>query len=185
MAKINIKLTKQQQQYLAVGVVLFGAFCYVYIAFFWSPISKRTAEVQKQIEEVEAKIDKAQRQAARLPRLEAEILELNAKAVEAEKRLPRKKSVPDILVTLSALAEKYHVVLVSFTPGQQKSLAFFNELNYPVSVKGSFHNIGKFLAAVALEERIFSVQNVIYGEPAGEAGEMAVNFTLIAYQYKG
>ncbi len=182
---ISIKLTKKQQQLLAAGVLLLGAFGYAYFAFFWIPVSKRTGEVKKQIQEVEAKIEKATRQAARLPRLEAELVELNAKAAEAERRLPRTKSVPEILVALSVLGEKYRVQLLSFAPGAQSSKQFFVELNYPVSVRGAYHNIGRFLAGLALEERIFNVQNVVYGEAAGEAGEMSVNFTLIAYQYKG
>src|SRR5262249_15502696 len=137
------------------------------------------------IEAAEAKIDKARRQAARLPRLEAELVDLNQKAAEAELRLPKKKSVPDILVTISALAERHHVALTTFNPGSTATKQFCNELSYPVTVKGSYHNIGRSLAAVALEERIFNVQNVIYSDESGDPPEMTVNFTLISYQYKG
>lgn len=185
MASINIKLTPEQQKQAAAGVLMVGALGYVYFAFFWIPVSHRIGEVSKKIEEVEGRIEKATRQAARLPRLEAEIVELNLKAEEAERRLPKKKSVPDILVTLSELAEKHHVALMSFAPGPQKNQQFFIELAYPVVVKGSFHNIGRFLAAMALEERIFNVSNVVYGGASGEAGEMSVNFTFLSYQYKG
>ena len=181
----NIKLTKQQQQMLIAGAVLLAGGGYAYIAFFWLPISKRIGEVSKQIEEVEAKIEKAQRQASRLPRLEAELAELNEKALVAERRLPKKKSVPEILVTVSEAAEKSRVSLMTFTPGPQSAKPFFTELKYPMTVKGTFHNIGRFLAGLALEERIFNIENVVYSEPAGEAGEMTVNFTLISYQYKG
>jgi len=47
-----------------------------------------------------------------------------------------------------------------------------------VTVKGQFHNIGKFLAALSLEERIFNVSNVIYSEPVAGSGEMNVSFYL-------
>ena len=181
----NIKLSKKQQQYIAVSLVLLGGFGYCYFSFFWLPVSQRIGDVEKKISEVEAKIEKATRQAARLPRLEVEFVELNAKAVEAERRLPKKKSVPDILVTLSALADKHHVVLLNFTPGGQAVKPFFTELSYPVAVRGAFHNIGRFLAALALEERIFNVQNINYAGAAAETGEMQVTFTLISYQYKG
>ncbi|MBI5630354.1 MAG: type 4a pilus biogenesis protein PilO [Elusimicrobia bacterium] len=182
MAKI--KLTKEQQKYAALGVLLLGGFGYSYFMFFWSPVSQRIADTKKKTEEVEAKIEKATRQAARLPRLEAELVELSQKAVEAERRLPKNKSVPDILVTLSGLADKHHVSLLSFTPGGQTDKPFFIELSYPISVRGSYHNIGRFLAGLALEERIFNVQNVVYAEP-GPDGQMQISFTLISYQYKG
>lgn len=181
----NIKLTKEQQQYIVAGVLMTAALGYAYIAFFWLPISQKKAETRKKIEEVEAKIEKARRQAARLPRLEAELVDLNQRAEEAERRLPKKKSVPEILVTLSALSAKYRVTLMSFQPGSSSTKQFFNELGYPVRIRGSYHNVGKFLAAVAVEERIFNVQNVKYGEASGDLGEMVVEFTLISYQYKG
>lgn len=181
----NIKLTKDQQKYLIAGVLGLGAFGYSYFTFFWGPISQKIDQVTKDDEEVRAKIDKATKQAARLPRLQEELKQLNEEAIEAERRLPKKKSVAEILVTISELAEKYHVTLLTFTPGGQATKQFFNELSYPVTVRGTFHNVGKFMAAVALEERIFNLSNVVYSEPSGDLGEMSVSFTLLSYQYKG
>ena len=180
----QIKLTKQQQQMIVAGALMFGAFGYSYFTFFWAPISRKIDETRAQIEKIEAKINKAKQVSARLPRLEQELVRLNEQAQQAERRLPRKKSVPDILVTVGKLAARHRVDLVSFTPGDMVNKQFFSELNYPISVKGSFHNIGKFLAAVALEERIFNVQNVTYSE-ASLTGDMTVTFTLVSYQYKG
>lgn len=181
---INIKLTKEQQQYLVAGVLGLGGFGYAYITFFWMPTSAKIKETKDKIEAVEAKIEKATRQAARLPQLEKEIVLLNEQAIEAEKRLPKLKSTPEIFVTVASLAEKHRVTVMSFAPGPVGNKQFFSELQYPMTVKGTFHAIGKFLASLALEERIFNVQNVIYGSPDG-AGDMTVTFTLISYQYKG
>ena len=179
-----IQLTKQQQQYAAAGAILTLALGFVYIRFFWMPISQAKAEAQAKIEIIEAKIVKAKQQAARLKRLQDEIASLNQQAVEAEKRLPKTKSVPDILLSVSSLARKNRVLLQSFSPGAQKPQQFFTELSYPVSVKGSYHNIGRFFAALALEERIFNVRDVNY-PGTGTDVEMTVTFTLLSYQYKG
>lgn len=180
----NIKLTKKQQQYLAVAIVLGGAACFAYFKFFWLPISKKISESKAALEDINGKIEKAKRQAARLPKLEQELVTLNQQALEAEKKLPKTKSVPDILVTLGQLGQRNRVLVQTFTPGASTSKQYFFELNYPVTIKGSFHNIGKFLAALALEERIFNVMNAVYSEPDSN-GDMAVSFTLISYQYKG
>ena len=178
-----IKLTKQQQQMIVAAVLGIGGFGYAYIAFFWLPISAKIGETKQKIEQVQAKIEKATQQAARLPRLEKELIQLNEQAIEAEKRLPKKRSVPDILVTVGGLANKHGVALNSFTPAGMAQKAFFTELSYSMSVRGSYHRVGLFLAAVALEERIFNVSNIVYG--GGESGELSVTFTLISYQYKG
>jgi type IV pilus assembly protein PilO len=179
-----IQLSKQQQQYLGAGAVLFVVGAFVYMKFFWLPISQKKDELSSQIAEIETKIAKAEAQASRLTRLQAELAILNQQAVEAERRLPKTKSVPDMLVTLSALAQANHVSVMSFSPGPQKSQTYFIELNYPMTVKGSYHNIGRFLAAIALEERIFNVQNVNYPGEGGD-GDMTISFTLLTYQYKG
>jgi Tfp pilus assembly protein PilO len=186
MAKFQIKLTKQQQQAIIAGVLGLGGFGYAYITFFWMPVSKKIEEAYKKSEEVQAKIERATKQAARLPRLEAELVQLNQMAVEAERRLPKKKSVPEILVAMTDLAQKANVHILTFTPGPAKQGgASFMELNYPMQVKGSFHSIGKFLAAISLQERIYNVQNVVYGGASDADGVMTVTFTLVSYQYKG
>lgn len=181
---MNIKLTKEQQQYLAAGVLGLAGFGYAYITFFWLPIAAKIKDTKAKIEQVEAKIEKATRQAARLPQLEKEIVLLNEQAIEAEKRLPKLKSTPEIFVTVASLAEKHRIGVTNFTPGAAANKQFFTELQYPMTVKGNFHSIGKFFAALALEERIFNVMNVIYGSPDG-SGDMTVSFTLVSYQYKG
>ncbi|MBI2386162.1 MAG: type 4a pilus biogenesis protein PilO [Elusimicrobia bacterium] len=179
-----MQLTKQQQQYLGAGAVLFVVFIGLYVKFFWLPIAQAKAEAAAKIEEIEAKIAKAKQQAARLERLQAEIASLNERAAEAEKRLPKTKSVPDILLTLSALAQKNRVIIQSFAPGPMRSQTYFIELQYPLAVRGSYHNVGRFLAALSLEERIFNISNVSY--PAADGtGDMIVTFTLLSYQYKG
>lgn len=179
-----IKLTKDQQKYLAVGVVGTVVFSVLYLKFFWVPISRQIEETRAKNQEISGKIEKAKQQAARLPKLEQELVSLNEQAVEAEKRLPKTKSVTDILVTINSLAAKHRVSIMAFSPGATAGKQYFMELNYPVTAKGSFHSIGKFLAAVALEERIFNVLNVNYATP-GDTGEMQVTFTLVSYQYKG
>lgn len=179
-----IQLSKQQQQYVFAGVFMFAALGFVYVKFFWLPIAQAKAEAAQKIEEIEAKIVKAKQQAARLERLQAEIASLNERAIEAEKRLPKTKSVPDILLAISALAQKNRVVITNFAPGPQRSQTYFIELQYPLSVRGSYHNLGRFLAALSLEERIFNVKDVNY--PSADAvGDMTVTFTLLSYQYKG
>src|SRR5690348_13487413 len=145
-----IQLTQQQQQYIGGGLVLAIVGGILYWQFFWMPIADKKEKLEVQIKEVEEKISKAKAQASRLKRLQDELATLNQQAIEAEKRLPKTKSVPDILNTLNALAQKYDVSIQAFSPGAQKSQQYFIELNYPMTIRGGYHNVGRFLAAVAL-----------------------------------
>ena len=180
-----LKLTKQQQQYMIAGVLGSLAFGFVYIKYFWAPTSKTIREAQEEIASVTSQIETAKSNAARLPQIEKELEQLNIKAIEAERSLPKAKDVPGILVKLMGLAGKHGVVVNSFSPGGQISRDYFIELNYPCTVVGSYHSIGKFLSAVASEERIFNIQHVNYGAAAQDTTLMTVTFSLLSYQYKG
>ena len=179
-----IQLSKQQQQSLGAGAFLLVIGSVIYVKFFWLPISQKMTDLSDQTAQIDLKISKANAQASRLQRLQTELATLNQQAVEAERRLPKTKAGPDVLVSLSSLAQQNRVNIQTFSPGPQKSQQYFIELSYPMAVKGSFHDIGRFLAAVALEERIFNVKDVVYPAAGGD-GEMTVTFTLLTYQYKG
>ncbi len=179
-----MQLSKQEQQHLGAGAVLLVVLSVVYVKFFWLPIAQDKSEARTKIAGIEAQIVTAKQKSSRLERLQSEVASLNERAAEAEKRLPKTKSVPDILLALSALAQRNHVLIKSFSPGPQNIQTYFIELSYPLSVSGSYHNIGRFLAAIALAERIFNVKDISYPS-ANAAGEMTVTFTLLSYQYKG
>lgn len=181
---MTIKLTKQQQQVVAAAVMGVAAFVFCYVKFFWLPISAKTAEVRAKIETLAGEIETAKRQAARLPDLEKQLVLLNERKVEAERRLPKTKSIPDILVTLGAVGEKSRVFITSFAPGPSKGQQYFIEMRFPVSARGSYHNLGRFFAGLALEQRLFNVYNVNFAQPSEATGEMGITFDLAAYQYK-
>lgn len=181
---VNIKLSKEQQQYLAVGVLVLGGGGFAYFKYFWLPVSAKIAETRAKIEEVEGKIAKAKNQAVRLNKIQKELEELNIAALEAEKRLPKTQDLPAVIDTVTSLSRRHNLSLKSFTPGGSKPQAHFIETAYTISATASFHELGRFLAAVALEERIYNVRGITYGAIDAE-GRMAVTFQIISYQYKG
>ena len=175
-----IQFSKQQ----SLGAVLLCVGAGAYVKLFWLPISEKKAQLSAQIAQIETKIAKAEAQASRLKRLQDELATLNQQAAQAETRLPRDKDIPDILVTLSKLAASNGIVIQSISPGGQKSQQYFTELSYPMSIRGTYHSIGRFLAAIALETRIFNAQDVVFPS-AGADGQMTATFVLLTYQYKG
>lgn len=184
MAKINLKLTRQQQQYAVAGALFLAGGGFSYFRYFWIPTSARIRETTEKIKAVEEKISKAKGQAGRLPTIQKELERLNQQAVEAEKQLPRNKNLPAVIVTMGGLARKNNVEIRSFMPGGSAQKEYYIEVPYTLSMQGTYHNLARFFASVALEERIFNVRNVIYGAPNAE-GKLSVTYTLISYQSKG
>ena len=184
MAKLDIKLTKQQQQMLALAVIVLGGGGFAYIKYFWLPTSAKIAATRAKIEEVEKKIEKAKAVAGRLNKIQQELELLNQQAIEAERRLPKDPNLPGVIELVSDLSVKYAMKLNSFTIGKASPKPHFVEVSYRVDMSGTYHNLGRFLAALALQERIFNVRGLTYGKPDA-SGVMNVNFELISYMYKG
>ncbi|MBI3548974.1 MAG: type 4a pilus biogenesis protein PilO [Elusimicrobia bacterium] len=184
--KINLQLTKQQQQQAAVAVVLVGVGLFFYVKKFWIPTSDRIKEAQTKIEEVEKKITKARGEAARLDKIKAELVLLDQQAQDAELRLPKIKDVPAVIDTVSQLAKQNRVNLVTFAPTGTSSKQYFVEVPYSMVVSGSYHDLGRFFAGLALEDRIYGIRNVAFSGPADSVtGRINVTFILVSYQYKG
>lgn len=181
---LKIRLTQNQQKMIFVGVLCLASVGYLYTAFFWLPISGQERDAQGKIKDVESKISVATREAERMPRLESQIADLEKQAGQISQQLPNKKDVGQILITLSQLAQRYGVSIVSFSPGPKTVKPYFFELHYPLVIEGRFHDVGKFFAAISLEKRIFNVENVSFGSADPETGIMQVSLTLLTYQYK-
>lgn len=181
---IKINLTKKEQKMALAGTLFLAFFGYAYIAFVWIPISQKKSSLQTEIFSTDARISQATSQAEKMPRLKSKIAELEQQAREVSRQLPNKKGVGDTLVILSELAQRHNISIVSFSPGPNIAKPYFIELQYPLVIEGQFHDIGKFFAALALEERLFNIQDVSFGHADPETGIMQVRLTLLAYQYK-
>jgi type IV pilus assembly protein PilO len=187
MAKFDLKLTKEQKQYAFLACAIFIGAAYGYYRYFWVDIQQRIADAQVAIENTDRDIARARSVAARLPQVRARIQELEQKAEAAERRLPKKKELPVLIETLSGLARQYNVTILSFSPGQTVTKDYFVELQYQMSVRGSYHSIARFLTALALQERIFQSRALTLSPVSSNSPYETVTaqFTLLAFQYKG
>lgn len=182
MANINIKLTKEQQQYVVLAVMVLGGGGYGYIKYFWMPTSAEIKKNNVAIESTEKEIAKAKGNAGKLKRIQKELELLNKTAEEAEKRLPKEEDFPSVVDTITDLARKYNVRLNSFSTGASQDKQHFIEITYTLNGAATYHDLGRFFASLSLQERIFNVENVNY-TPNGET--VSVSFKLLSYKYKG
>lgn len=179
------EISKEDLQKIIAAVMVGGLFIYVYLAYFWLPYSKKISENQKKIVEMNKKIADAKKAKEEYKNLEKKLEELKILKAESEKKLPKEKKVPDLIQTLKKISDKYSVKIISITPANTSKEQYFTKANYSVSVKGSYHNIGKFFTAIALEERIFGIENVTISQSGAEDSSCNVNFTLATYQFGG
>jgi len=179
-----MELNKEQQQMLVGGVIGLAAFGYCYYAFFWAPITEKINATRDEIASIEKDLDTANRKAATLEELVKKIAELNQQMEDAEKRLPKKKEVANIIETLHDLGKQQRVNLTSITPGNMSAQPLFVEVPYSISMEGSYHSVARFLAALAISERIFHERGLAISTRADPRANISANFTLVAYLYR-
>lgn len=181
----KIQLTKEQITQVVGGVVLAGVFGYFYLFYFWLPTAKTIEVSTKKVSSMEADINKARMQKAKYKDLEAKLASLRAEKEAAEKKLPREKKFPDLIRTITTLSHKYKVDIVSINPMGSSQVEYFTRVSYNIALKGNYGDVGRFLTALALEERILTSENLVVTATGGAETSLSAQFVLVAYQYNG
>jgi type IV pilus assembly protein PilO len=183
MNKIN--LTKEQMGQIAAGVLFGGVFIYFYLFYFWIPVARKIDVNSKKIASMESDINKARMEKAKYRDLTAKLDSLTAEKAAAQKKLPHDRKLPDLLRTLTDLSRKYKVSIMGIAPTGSAPVEYFTRVSYSITLKGNYNDIGRFLTAIALEERIMTAENLVMAAAPGSDTSASGTFTLVAYQYNG
>lgn len=184
------KLTKQQQQLIfAIAIMVFGG-GYVYWNYMLKPTLEKIKVQEAKYKELADKIEVAQRQARRLPALTHERDQLLVELRALEKQLPKDKDMPNILRTLTKQAMQEDLDFRQLTPKAAIRRDYFEIIPFDLQMTGTLHSLGRFLASLGQEDRIFQAQNVnltLSGSSAETGGlpNLNISLTIQTYAYSG
>ncbi|MBU2530340.1 MAG: type 4a pilus biogenesis protein PilO [Elusimicrobia bacterium] len=181
----EIKLTKDQITQLVAAIFFAGLFGYFYVAYFWLPLAKKIDENTKKVVSLEKDITKAKVKKAQYKNLEAKLSGLEVQKAAAQKKLPKDKKVPDLIRMLTYLSKKHNISMTNVAPSAAKKEQYFTKVAYGITLNSTYHSFGKFLTALALEERILTMENVSITSIVSDDNTISVSFTLVSYQYSG
>ena len=181
----KIQLTKEQTTQLAAAVFFTGLFLYGYLSYFWLPLGKKIDAKNKRVAEIEADIRNARAQKAKYKNLEAKLASLQMEKDAAQKKLPRERKFPDLIRTITDLSKKYNVKVKSINPMGSAQVEYFMKVSYTLSITGNYHDVGRFLTALGVEERILTSENLSIQATGSMEASVDATFTLVAYQYNG
>lgn len=179
------KLTKDQITQLVAGVFFSGLFLYGYLVYFWLPLGKKIEEKNNKVAAIEAEIANAKAQKAKYKSLEAKLVSLQQEKDAAQKKLPRERKLPDLIRTITGLSKKHNIVVTSISPAGSAQVEYFLKVSYSLTVTGNYHDLGRFLTALGVEERILTSENLSIQATVGGQTSISATFTLVAYQYNG
>lgn len=180
-------LSKQQQQQVMLIVMVAAGFGYVYWNYLLKPTNAKIADLSKKVNDVLAQVETMKRTANRLPALQREYESLVSEVGETEKRLPKERNLEEVLRIVTEQAGKHKITVTTFAPGTDKAQNYYVEFPITLTVNGSFHTLGKFMAVLGQQERILASRNVTLGyAPNPKKGQTVTgSFQLMAFTFKG
>lgn len=152
MALLPTEPKKQKQ--LVIGLVpLLLLFAYWY--FLHGAKTEEIAVMEERLERLEANNLRARSIAAQGgPELERRLELYTAHIARIEQLIPTAEEVPELLHTVTAEAEEASVELLLFRPQPQEVGAYYTRRFYEITVRGAYHDIGRYLAAIGSLPRI-------------------------------
>ena len=126
-------------------------------------------------------LQRARSVAAKRPEMEQRLEVLREQWAKAQQMLPEEKEIPELLRSVTTLGEKAKVKFLLFQPLPPKQEQYYTEIPIQLSVKSTYHSLGKFLSALGNLPRIINVSKLNLRPITGEVETIEATFTGTTY----
>ncbi|MBT8402428.1 MAG: type 4a pilus biogenesis protein PilO [Gemmatimonadetes bacterium] len=150
---------RQQGALVAIVVALAGF--YLFYDAMLTPANTEIADMATRLEVLESQNRTAQITATRGGADLEERTELYERHVRRlEQLIPAHEEVPQLLSDIAALARRMNVNWADVIPEADDLGTFYDKKSYSVRVEGEYHDVGRFVTAVASLPRIITPVNM-------------------------
>lgn len=144
-----------QQKRLLIGMApLLLVFAYWY--FIHDGKKVELEEMKTRVANVEAANASARMRSTQSRQLEERLEQFERHIDRLEDLVPRGEEVSQILNQINQRAEEVGVEIAGFTPGQTTPGPHYNRRTFEMTVRGSYHNIARFLSEIGSLPRIIT-----------------------------
>lgn len=181
-------MTKQVIQNIIVILLFLFLIAYGGNRYLLTPQKMKYDAAWTKLDQTQRKLAEMQQRAQDLPRLRAEKKLLDQEVAELEKLLPLEKEIPQLLRSMTKTAQQYQLKITQITPQAIVPQANYNELPFLISVQGTYHSLGFFLAEMGQGGRLMSSRNLTIAPmevSKNGAANISATFVLVAYTFKG
>jgi type IV pilus assembly protein PilO len=143
-----------KQRNALVLAILTVALFYVFWAYWYAPKTEEISEKTAQRGRLDDTYGQAQVLSLRREELRAQLDAYAADVERLERLIPQSEEVAGLLNQISAAARQTGVSDPAMRPEAQEVGAFYTKESYEIGVIGDYHDIGRFLTAIASLPRI-------------------------------
>ncbi len=162
----NIKLTKEQQQYAAVSVLLLGLGIYGYWTYVLVPFASQIKTLENSLKEKKESIESARKLKDKWEEYTQRLSRVQAGLAFMARRLPPAQGVDLGLSKLVRMSTEGGVVLVAIGGDSDATRTKSEYEGYKKSVTnfwfaGDYHQLGAFLAKLSGEDLIYLAEDLV------------------------
>lgn len=188
LAKLkNIKLTKGQQQYSVLGVVVAAALVYGYWTQLLVPLNKKIVQLEKDLQEQESKLAEAKRIKERWEEYEERLMRTRIGMEFVGRRIPMVQTNDMLLRQFQILCQESGLVFGGFSPSVGATVRTEYEgtkkLMAMVDFICDYHQFGVFLSRLSAEQKVYTVENVQItpNSMPTRKGSVRVTMSIVTY----
>lgn len=156
--RVNLRDPATQKWVLGVGVVL--AILYVYVDFMYLPRSDLAAQLEQDIQRETQTLEKGKRIAANYQTVQEDYSRLMTSWEVAQQLLPTQKEMEGLLRSVTLAGQRHNVDFLLFRPGSPVEQPYYWENAIEIKTLSGYHDLGRFLSAVAALDRIVNITNL-------------------------
>lgn len=171
-----------QQRRLLIGLVpLLLVFGYWY--FLHGDYVEELQAMETRQESLERQNAQARVRAPQSRQMEERLMQFERHIERLEQLVPRDEEVSQLLSTISQRADQIGVTVARFTPGQTTTGNHYNRRTFEMTVRGEYHEIGRFLSEIGSLQRIITPTDLSLTPLTreGDASELQASFFIETY----
>lgn len=181
--KFDIQVLKP----IFLSLILLCVVVYAFFNYMYKPMRDRDLELDTQIAKKEEEKRQTEKIVANLDIKKAEFEKVKQELEYVITRLPSKEEIPELIKTITDLAIKSNIELITFLPQESIRKEVYEEIPIRLTIKGTYHNVGQFLANIGNLERIITPSNVMMTALSPTIKDPATanaNLLITAFVYK-
>jgi type IV pilus assembly protein PilO len=141
---------------LVVGLLALAAL-YLLFEYWYNPRAEQIVQLETRVTQLEDQNRRAQIIAARGgEELEERLALYERHVARLEQLIPAGEEVPALLSAIAMEAQRVRVTMDGFQPEPSQPGEFYTRESYEMSVTGEYHDVGRFLTAIASLPRIIT-----------------------------
>lgn len=170
-----------------IAVAVVPALLVVALFGFFSvkPKFERIGALKQEIQKQEEQLAKSKAMAARLEELKAENEKLKRKLKELEEQLPEEGEISSLLKQVSDLSGDAGLKVLTWKPSARRNhpSQIVYEVPVAVTLRGSYHRLGKFFESLTRLDRIVNINNIALRPPNKAGAEVVLNVSFNAVTF--